>query len=142
MKDGNAKKSTSPYFLSGKFEPGAHYSERMDQAIFLNEDCSYRAKSISEKVSILMHPQEDRLVGVKINGAGHLAKGLSSILSEEGQPTATFNQLFLIAMASEQYKERSMPEADLLRRRELASKAEAFLRQEEALFQMPGKLAA
>jgi hypothetical protein len=50
------------------FKPIARYYESMDFLLYLNEDCSYRADRVSGFITVLLHPQEDRLVGLKLKG--------------------------------------------------------------------------
>ena len=60
-------------WLKTPFKPCAIYYEGMDWLICLEEDCSYTAKYIpGSRFELLMHPHEDRIVGVKIQGFSEL----------------------------------------------------------------------
>src|ERR1700749_3569864 len=50
------------------FRPCATYFRAMDHLIYLGEDVSYRAKHIDSSLDVLLHPQEDRVIGVKVSG--------------------------------------------------------------------------
>lgn len=52
----------------GEIVPRAQYFRAMDCIIYLTEDCSYRARPIDDTLELLMHPQEERVVGIKLNG--------------------------------------------------------------------------
>lgn len=61
---------TGPVY--GGFEPGASYSAPMDCIIYLREDVSYRAERIDQFLTILWHPDDERVVGVKLKGCRFL----------------------------------------------------------------------
>jgi hypothetical protein len=48
------------------FSPKACYHQSMDFLIYLNEDCSYRADRVDKFLTLLWHPNEERLVGIKL----------------------------------------------------------------------------
>jgi hypothetical protein len=50
------------------FSPKACYHRSMDFLIYLNEDCSYRADRVDQFLTLLWHPHEERLVGIKLKG--------------------------------------------------------------------------
>ena len=52
----------------GEFRPHAKYHHGMDALYYLTEDCSYRVHRISRLFSVLLHPQEAKIVGVKLKG--------------------------------------------------------------------------
>jgi hypothetical protein len=62
-----------------KFEPVARYIAPMDCLIYLREDCSYRAVRLNAYTTVLLHPYEDRPVGVKLKGMRFLHERLKAI---------------------------------------------------------------
>jgi hypothetical protein len=48
------------------FKPAARYYPEMDHMLFLREDCSYRAERVGPFLDLLWHPDEDRVVGIKL----------------------------------------------------------------------------
>jgi hypothetical protein len=62
------------------FEPCASYSAPMDQIVYLREDVSYRADRVDQFLTILWHPQEERVVGIKLKGIRFLFESLRSIV--------------------------------------------------------------
>jgi len=57
-----------------EFAPAARYFKPIDALIYLNEDCSYRTKVVDENLSLLLHPSEDKVVGIMLNGFSVLAQ--------------------------------------------------------------------
>lgn len=55
----------------GEFRPHAKYHHGMDALYYLTENCSYRVKRINRVFSVLLHPQEAKIVGVKLKGIRH-----------------------------------------------------------------------
>jgi hypothetical protein len=56
----------------GTFEPCASYSAALDQIVYLKEDVSSRADRVDQFLTILWHPHEERVVGIKIKGIRYL----------------------------------------------------------------------
>ena len=50
------------------FQPIAAYFSAMDFVLYLREDCAFREDRIDATLTILLHPQEDRAVGVRLKG--------------------------------------------------------------------------
>jgi hypothetical protein len=46
----------------------------------LNEDCSYRADRVDQFLTVLWHPHEDRLVGIKLKGFRFLFERIKNVL--------------------------------------------------------------
>ncbi len=71
------------FLKAGKrFRPCAGYFSPMDYLICLEEDVSYRAKQISPRFDVLLHPYEDRIIGIKVCGfAGIVEQDLPRILT-------------------------------------------------------------
>lgn len=63
-----------------KFQPAAKYIAPMDCLLYLREDCSYRAVRLNAYTTVLLHPYEDRPVGVKLKGVRFLHERLTAIL--------------------------------------------------------------
>jgi len=49
------------------FKPKVTYYSAMDFILYLTEDVSYRTEYVDSLLEILWHPQEDRMVGVKVS---------------------------------------------------------------------------
>jgi hypothetical protein len=65
----------------GDFLPVARYYKEMDLILYLTEDCSYVADRLSAFLTILWHPYEKRLVGVKIKGCRFIFEQLKELLN-------------------------------------------------------------
>jgi hypothetical protein len=64
-----------------EFRPAARYIAAMDCLIYLREDCSYRAVRLNPYQTILLHPYEDRPVGIKLKGVTFLRGRLKAIFA-------------------------------------------------------------
>lgn len=62
------------------FKPVARYYSSMDFLLFLKEDVSYRGDRVDPFLTVLWHPTEDRLVGIKLKGFRFIFERLKSIL--------------------------------------------------------------
>lgn len=62
------------------FEPFAEYDHEMDFMIYLREECSYVADRMSTFLTVLWHPYEPRIVGVKVKGCHFLFGHLRDLL--------------------------------------------------------------
>jgi hypothetical protein len=69
---------------TGEFKPCAHYYSAMDHVLYLREDVSYRAERVDRFLSLLRHPHEERLVGLKVEGWRSLSARLQCILRSAG----------------------------------------------------------
>ena len=68
------------------FKPSAMYIAPMDCILYLREDCSYRAvKKTHQYTTVLLHPYEDRPVGVKLKGMRYLNERLNAIMAATGR---------------------------------------------------------
>ncbi len=65
------------------FTPAARYFPEMDVLTYLNEDCSYRADRVDKFLTVLWHPYEKKLVGIKLKGFKFFFERLKSILAVE-----------------------------------------------------------
>jgi hypothetical protein len=63
-----------------EFAPGAKYIAPMDCLIYLREDCSYRAVRLDPLRTVLLHPTEDRPVGIKLKGMRNVFERYRAIL--------------------------------------------------------------
>jgi hypothetical protein len=57
-----------------EFVPGASYFRTMDSLVYLNEDCSYRAQRVDDRLTLLLHPQEERVVGIQLHSFSTLIR--------------------------------------------------------------------
>ena len=64
------------------FAPIARYYPSMDFVIYLKEDCSYRADRVDSFLTVLWHPYEQKLVGVKVKGFAFLFERLKKIITD------------------------------------------------------------
>jgi len=75
-----------------EFRPAAKYFAAMDCLIYLREDCSYRAVRLDSLRTVLLHPTEDRAVGVKLKGTRFLMERLMAIFKSHGVPTTELSK--------------------------------------------------
>jgi hypothetical protein len=59
----------------------------MDCLIYLREDVSYRAVRLDQYRTVLLHPQEDRAVGVKLKGTRFFIEEARALLRTVGVDT-------------------------------------------------------
>jgi hypothetical protein len=100
----------------------------MDCLIYLRESCAYRAFRLSEYTTVLLHPHEDRPVGVKIKGVRFLYGRANAILRalypnnmREKKPDIALAMLWEIALTAT--GERKTSEAEAERQKQLAERA-------------------
>jgi hypothetical protein len=62
------------------FKPTARFYEAMDCVIYLTDDLAYRADRVDGFLTLLWHPNEDKLIGVKLKGFRFLFGRLQAIL--------------------------------------------------------------
>ena len=63
----------------GGFGPVARYDKSMDFLLYINEDCAYRADRVDAFLTVLWHPDDERLVGLKLKGFKFLFQQLKAI---------------------------------------------------------------
>lgn len=61
------------------FKPFAEFFPRMDAVLYLREDCSYVADRVDAFLTVLWHPTEERLVGIKLKGFRFLFNQVQAI---------------------------------------------------------------
>ncbi len=61
------------------FKPVARYFSAMDSLVYLKEDLSYRADRVDGRLTLLWHPYEENLVGIKLKGFKYMFTTLNSI---------------------------------------------------------------
>jgi hypothetical protein len=66
------------------FRPVARYYPPMDFLLYLNEDCSYCADRVDKFLTLLWHPYEDKLVGIKLKGLRYIFNQKRDRLSKYG----------------------------------------------------------
>lgn len=64
----------------GEFAKVARYYPSMDFVLYVNEDCTYRADRVDTFLTVLWHPTEDRLVGLKLKGFRFLFRQMLAML--------------------------------------------------------------
>jgi hypothetical protein len=111
-----------------EFAPGARYFAALDCLIYLRESCSYRAFRLNEYTTVLLHPYEDRPVGVKLKGVRFLYRRANAILSalypnnmKERQNDIGLAMLWEVALTAT--GERRTAEAEAERQGQLAERA-------------------
>ncbi|MBF0306600.1 MAG: hypothetical protein HQL41_13230 [Alphaproteobacteria bacterium] len=62
-----------------QFHAGAWFEPEMDQLLFLTEDRSFRAERVDALLTLLWHPAEDRLIGLKFKGFRWLYEFLAEL---------------------------------------------------------------
>lgn len=71
---------------NGVFVATSRYYPAVDFLLYLREDVSYRADRVDEALTVLWHPYEDRLVGLKLKGFRVLLREVKHALDlEEGE---------------------------------------------------------
>jgi hypothetical protein len=64
----------------GVFVAITRYYAPMDYLLYLTEDVSYRADRVDEFLTVLWHPYEDRLIGLKFKGFRVLLRQVKAAL--------------------------------------------------------------
>ena len=118
----NFSEVTLPEFL-----PSAKYIAPMDFLIYLREDCSYRAVRVDALRTVLLHPSEDRPVGVKLKGMRHLFERYRAILNSMKMKTDNVSLWTLWETACGLDGDELTENADLDRRRQYAARAAQML---------------
>ena len=67
----------------GSFEAFARYLPAMDFLLYVKEDCSYVEERIDGRLTLLWHPEDDRVVGIRIKGFRALYQALARILKAQ-----------------------------------------------------------
>ena len=81
------------------FRPVARYNPYLDILMYLQEDCSYRADRVDVYLTVLWHPHEERLVGLKLKGFRFLFRSLQHIMGlkdEEWLPLVKALEIALV----------------------------------------------
>jgi len=69
------------------FRKTVWFDHQMDHLIYLDQDCNYRADRVDEQLTLLFHPYESDLVGVKLKGIGAMYE---SIFDASARPDEEF----------------------------------------------------
>src|SRR5450755_4570243 len=109
------------------FIPAAKYIAPMDCLIYLREDCSYRAVRVDALRTVLLHPSEDRPVGVKLKGMRHLFERYRAILNSMHVKMDQVTLWTLWETACSVDGDELTENADLDRRRQYAARAGRML---------------
>ena len=79
----------------------------MDFLLYLREDCSYRADRVDPFLTVLYHPYEDRIVGIKLKGFRFLFDQFRKIVehldNEHFLPLVKFVEIALVAGVAEAF---------------------------------------
>jgi len=121
----------SPKPLPDEFRPVAKYIPAMDCLIYLREDVSYRAIRLDQYRTVLLHPQEDRPVGVKLKGTRFVVEKARAVLKSVGIDTNQFKLITLWEMALTDEGDEAVAEADAERRRQYAQRAKALVESDD-----------
>ncbi|MDE0177893.1 MAG: hypothetical protein OXP36_04790 [Gammaproteobacteria bacterium] len=93
--------------VAGEFKPVAKYYHAMDFLLYLREDCSYRADRVDPFLTVLYHPYEDRIVGIKLKGFRFLFDQFRKIVehldNEHFLPLVKFVEIALVAGVAEAF---------------------------------------
>lgn len=112
-----------------EFRDGAKYIAPMDCLIYLREDCSYRAIRLDPSRTVLVHPTEDRAVGVKLKGMQFVLERLRAILKSVGVDLSLdkVNLISLWETACTIDSDELVADADAERRKRYAKDAREML---------------
>jgi hypothetical protein len=117
--------------IPARFEATAGYFASMDCLIYLKQDCSYRAVRLSPFITVLLHPQDDKAVGIKVKGVRSLYEALRTFAKEQGLtfPAADFIELVaLVEVAFSFGGEAALEKADDERRQRYEEPVKALAR--------------
>jgi len=64
------------------FRPTAKYYHAMDFLLYVREDCSYRSDRIDRFLTVLYHPYEETIVGIKLKGFRFLFEQFKRIVKD------------------------------------------------------------
>lgn len=119
------KSGTRPF--PEEFQPVAKYVPAMDCLIYLREDVSYRAVRLDQYRTVLLHPQEDRAVGVKLKGMRFVTEKARAVLRSVGVDTKELRLITLWEMTLTEDGEEATQTADADRRRAYAVRAKELV---------------
>lgn len=110
-----------------EFQPAAKYFPAMDCLIYLREDVSYRAIRLDQYRTVLLHPLEDRAVGVKLKGMRFVTEKARVVLRSVGIETNKIKLITLWEMALTEDGVDAVAAADTERRRQYAMRAKELV---------------
>ena len=113
---------------TGEFGVVSRYNLNMDFFLYLVEDCAYRADRVDGFLTVLWHPHEDRLVGLKLKGFRFLFNQLTKLTKfGEGDfvPLVNAIELAVVSTVTDEMLAR-VGEERLRARREKYDKALKF----------------
>ena len=125
---------------AGSFTVVSRYNPDMDFFLYLTEDCAFRADRVDGFLTLLWHPQEERLVGLKLKGFRFLFQQLTKMQrldEEEFVPLVNYIELAVMTTMTEEVlaqlgEERLRDRRDKYNRaREWALEATATITKEE-----------
>ena len=116
------------------FAPVARYNPKMDALTYLNEDCSFRADRVDPILTVLWHPYEDKLVGIKLKGVKFLFNQLTHIIDNlQERDFLPLIKMFEAAMIGGLAKD-IMDDVERDRRKKMYEEARAFVNKERPEF--------
>ncbi len=105
------------------FVPVARFYPAMDFLLYLAEDVSYRADRVDEILTVLWHPYEERLVGIKLKGFACLVQEVKRALGNQDISVMPLVTLVAEALmqggAQKLIAEHEQPRRDAMRRKYL-----------------------
>ncbi len=119
-----------------EFKPSARYIAAMDCLVYLREDCSYRAVRLNPYQTILLHPYEDRAVGVKLKGMRFLQHRLRKILEASHVKNVDAASVDFVAyweLALTASADEEIADAERLRQQKLVEGAQALAQEASEL---------
>ncbi|MGA8991302.1 MAG: hypothetical protein WB500_13150 [Rhodoplanes sp.] len=110
-----------------EFRPAAKYIPAMDCLIYLREDVSYRAVRLDPYRTVLLHPQEDRPVGVKLKGMRFVTEKARAVLRSVGLDLKGLKLITLWEMALTENGEEVVAAAETERKQQYAARAKQLI---------------
>lgn len=112
-----------------EFRAAAKYFAAMDCLIYLREDCSYRAIRLDQMRTVLLHPYEDRAVGVKLKGIRFVKHKFDAIMRSLKISPEDLPLIALWETALTTDGEAATEKADIDRRKMYAERAQELLKE-------------
>lgn len=67
------------------FSPCVFYMPLMKELVYINEDVSCTARRIDDRMTLLVHPHDGRVIGVKLYLTGEEIKQINKEAGEENE---------------------------------------------------------
>lgn len=108
--------------VNGVFVATSRYYPSVDFLLYLAEDLSYRADRVDEALTVLWHPYEDRLVGLKLKGFSALLREVKGALDLEEAEYVSLVTLLTEAALTRTSAQKILNEQETARLRNLKRK--------------------